>query len=735
MSTKQRSLDFLGWLGTNRSLPERAALFAAAASVGPSFEPGLQPRRTIDQAIATGLISATTLSAVTASQSVIESLGRTVVRRGAEEPSPAAALLFAVATNAAAAAACEGLARALPPHEDERFRRGAIRVVAQRASRAALAGAALSAVIGSLDVLADRSPRLGWVRHVPIALPAGVAASAIEIQRVHRKAEAAGDTTIANVSTRNSSAIAVGVGAGVLGLQAGERLVARAVARGVARVAPRYDVVSNPVGHAISLALLAGGLIAAYEYAVRRVEQGGAAVEPAYESPPQSPFVSGSPSSLVPFDTLSREGRRFTNMVLTREEIAEVMGCPAKLDPIRLFVGLDSAPEVEDRVDLIMDELIRTGAFEREVLVFASPTGSGYINYVFAEALEYLTLGDCAIATMQYSMLPSSMSLTRTGLAIEQNRALMHAITGYLRGMRDKDRPKFVLFGESLGALTMQDIWRHRSVEAIERDFVHSSIYLGTPSATEFAKTWRLDPDRIDPSGSMIEVDSFGEILALDPAERASARHYLISHFDDPIPKFGTNILLRRPWWLGPAEQRPPRTPKSTSWRPGTSFVLTGVDLINAMDVVPGRFGRRGHDYREDIARFVSEAYELPATAEQMLRIERALRARELKWAQDRVVSEQVARAKEALLREMKNWGVSSGAGATPESFISGMLGEVFPAGPPPVKKAPVRKAPVRKAPAKKAPAKKAPAKKAPAKKAPAKKAPAKKAPEQPQGE
>ncbi|CAB4756922.1 unannotated protein [freshwater metagenome] len=94
------------------------------------------------------------------------------------------------------------------------------------------------------------------------------------------------------------------------------------------------------------------------------------------------------------------------------------------------------------------------------------------------------------------------------------------------------------------------------------------------------------------------------------------------------------------------------------------------------------------------------------------------------------MVSEQVARAKEALLREMKNWGVSSGAGATPESFISGMLGEVFPAGPPPVKKAPAKKAP-----AKKAPAKKAPAKKAPAKKAPAKKAPAKKAPEQPQGE
>ena len=720
MSAKQRSLAALGWLGSNRSLPERAALFAAAAAVGPSFEPGLQPRRTIDQAIATGLISATTLSAVTASQSIIESLGRTVARRGDEEPSAAAALIFAVGTNAVAAAGCEAIARSLPPHEDERFRRGAIRVVAQRASRAALAGAALSAVIGSLDVLADHSPRLGWVRRVPIALPAGVAASAIEIQRVHRKAQASGDTTIADVSTRNSSAIAVGVGAGVLGLQAGERLVARAVARGVARVAPRYDVVSNPVGHAISLAILGGGLLAAYEYAVRRVEQGGAAVEPAYESPPQSQFVSGSPGSLIPFETLSREGRRFTNMALTRDEISNVMGTPATCDPIRLFVGLDTTPEVEDRVDLIMDELIRTRAFEREVLVFASPTGSGYINYVFAEALEYMTLGDCAIATMQYSMLPSSMSLTRTGLAIEQNRALMHAITGYLRGMAAQDRPKFVLFGESLGALTMQDIWRHRTVEAMDRDFVHSSIFLGTPSATEFAKAWRLDPGRIDPDGTMLEVDNFGEVVDLDPAQRAAARHYLISHYDDPIPKFGTNILLRRPWWLGPGDERPARVPKSTTWRPGTTFVLTGVDLINAMDVVPGRFGRRGHDYREDIARFVSAAYDLPVTAEQMLRIERALRARELKWAQDRVVSEQVARAKEALLREMKNWGVSSGAGGSADSLLSSLLGEAMPAEPAPVKKAPVKTSPAKKAPAKKAPVKKTAAKKAPAKKKPA---------------
>ena len=498
--------------------------------------------------------------------------------------------------------------------------------------------------------------------------------SAWHIHRTHKRAAEAGDTTIENVSLAKSAGIAVGVGAGVIGLQVGERLIARGVSLAVSRVAPNYDVVANPIGHAVALTMLGGGMYAGYEYAVRRVEQGGAAVEPAYDTAAQSLMVSGGPQSAVPFDTLSREGRRFVNMVLTREEIEDVMGEPAVADPIRVFVGLDSAAEVEDRVDLVMDELVRTGAFDRKVLCFASPTGSGYINYVMTEALEYMTLGDCAIATMQYSMLPSSMSLTRTGLAVEQNRDLMHAITGYLRGMDPDKRPRFVLFGESLGAQTMQDVWRRRTVEAMDRDFVHSSIFLGTPSATEFAKGWRINPDKVDPEGKLLEVDNYGQYTDLPSEQQERVRHVLISHYDDPIPKFGTNILLRRPWWLGPPEQRPPGVPKSSTWRPGVSFVLTGIDLVNAMDVVPGTFGRRGHDYREDIARFVSSAYDLPITAEQLLSIERALRERELEWAQKRVVTEQVARAREALLREFKNWGVSSGSDSQADAVLRQVL-------------------------------------------------------------
>jgi uncharacterized membrane protein len=666
----------LGALGPDRSMTERVALLTAAASVGPSFEPGLQPRRTVDQAIATGVIAASTLSAVTVVQSGIESVARIITGGRTDAASASARLAFTVGSNVLIGAVAEGLSRSLPPREDEPMRRGLLRVAANRTARVAAISAGLSAVIGTNDLAVESKADRRWMTRIPLALPVGTGFSAWYIHRTHKRAAELGDATISNVSLPKAVGIASGVAAGVIGLQAGERAIAYGVSAAVSRVAPNYDVVSNPIGHVVALTLLGGGLYGGYEYAVRRVEQGGAAIEPAYEQATQSPMVSGGPGSAVTFESLSREGRRFVNMVLTRDEISEVMQEPAIADPIRVFVGLDSATEVEDRVDLVMDELVRTGAFDRKVLCFASPTGSGYINYVLAEALEYMTRGDCAIATMQYSMLPSSMSLTRTGLAVEQNRDLMHAVTGYLRGMDPARRPRFVLFGESLGAQTMQDIWRHRTVEAMDRDFVHSSIFLGTPSATEFAKAWRINPSKVDPEGKMVEVDNFGEFAVLPQERKDRVRHVLISHYDDPIPKFGTNILLRRPWWLGPPEERPPGVPRSTHWRPGITFVLTGIDLVNAMDVVPGTFGRRGHDYREDIARFVSAAYDLPVTGVQLLEIERALRERELEWAQKRVVTEQVARAREALLREFKNWGVSTGSDGQADAVLRRVLEE-----------------------------------------------------------
>ena len=91
--------------------------------------------------------------------------------------------------------------------------------------------------------------------------------------------------------------------------------------------------------------------------------------------------------------------------------------------------------------------------------------------------------------------------------------------------------------------------------------------------------------------------------------------------------------------------------PRVTHWHPITTFFLTGIDMVNAMHVVPGSFMARGHDYRADLARMVSVAYGLPVGDAELLRIERALRRREADWAERRIAAEQLQRAKESAKR------------------------------------------------------------------------------------
>ena len=82
---------------------------------------------------------------------------------------------------------------------------------------------------------------------------------------------------------------------------------------------------------------------------------------------------------------------------LSTELIESVMGEPAVAEPIRVFVGLESAPTERERLDLAMQELERTGAFDRDLLMVISPTGTGYVNYVAVEAAEYMTRGDMRV--------------------------------------------------------------------------------------------------------------------------------------------------------------------------------------------------------------------------------------------------------------------------------------------------------------------------------------------------
>ena len=62
-------------------------------------------------------------------------------------------------------------------------------------------------------------------------------------------------------------------------------------------------------------------------------------------------------------------------------------------------------------------------------------------------------------------------------------------------------------------------------------------------------------------------------------------------------------------------------------WRPVTTFFQSLVDMKNAQ--TSGPFGAWQHDYRADLPRFLSEVYGLPASEEQLRRVEQTIEARE----------------------------------------------------------------------------------------------------------
>src|SRR3546814_4021315 len=91
-------------------------------------------------------------------------------------------------------------------------------------------------------------------------------------------------------------------------------------------------------------------------------------------------------------------------------EIERLTGQPAR-EPLRVYVGLNSAPSPQQRADLALRELLRVGAFERANLVIATPTGTGWVDPESQSALEYVLHGDVATVSVQYSYLLSCLAL------------------------------------------------------------------------------------------------------------------------------------------------------------------------------------------------------------------------------------------------------------------------------------------------------------------------------------
>ena len=344
---------------------------------------------------------------------------------------------------------------------------------------------------------------------------------------------------------------------GVSVLAIGERKAAHAVATFVRRNAPGFAGPAEPIGHLATLGPVVGLLWAGLRYVYQRTEHGGSAVEQALQHPTHRPNHQRRPSLHRRLGHLGREGRRFVNMALTAKSITAVTGRAAQT-PVRVFVGLDSAPTVDYRVSKAMDELEQLGAFDRSVLCLARRPAPATSTTSWPRRWSTLTEGDCATVSMQYSLRPSFLSLDRVYLGREQNRALLHAINGRLRAMPAHSRPRFVALGESLGAFTLQDAFLHEGTAGPGacRDPARP-VPSGRRAESEWAQQWRLQPEDNDPEHRVVEVASYEEWLALPEEARKEARYILLSHHDDPITVFGPPLAVQAPTGCPTARAQP----------------------------------------------------------------------------------------------------------------------------------------------------------------------------------
>ena len=627
-------------------------LLASAAAPG-TFASSLAPRSALDQglvtALSTGLHYLLTLGAQDTLQAIAELATGTALTPAEQLARQRTLTLLA---DLAAVPLGYGLQRVLPTRPGEPVVRGLLRQTGWRFAVTGLGGAVLTGVRAGAAGADARLGAGGRIAGFPLALPVGLAlAYLLERRRIRGLGEQDEEIDpVGSASPVRSLGLAAGTTGALVGAAYAEHELATLLGRRLAAVLPGGPLLWRLTGHAACLGALAVVASSVWGRAMRRIEAGTSHESPVFGSGEDVRWagstMSGGEDSLVPWPTLGREGRRHVLAHVHPQPVADrppgvpdlsietVMGEPARATPIQVYVGLDSAPGPRERADLALAELERTGAFDRSVLMLVSPTGTGYVNYVAVAAAEYLTRGDIATVTLQYSKRPSPLSLGMVGGAREQNRLLWLRILDRLRDSNGP-RPRVVLFGESLGAHTSQDVFLHWGTLGLRSLGIDRALWIGTP----YGSGWMhqlSDPARLDVESDLVAVvndfDQFEEVVS----ERGSMpRYVLVSHDNDGVTKFGLDLVATAPAWLGKDRPRvaevdgasPRGIPSGMRWRPITTFFQSLVDMKNAQ--APGPFRAWAHDYRADLPRFVSEVFELPASPEQMASVEAALRRRE----------------------------------------------------------------------------------------------------------
>lgn len=316
---------------------------------------------------------------------------------------------------------------------------------------------------------------------------------------------------------------------------------------------------------------------------------------PAGVAQPTSPYKSGSKDSLIAWQSLGKQGRRFTGSGPTPTQLFDFSG-QQPVEPIRIYAGLDSAGSAKERAQLALQELDRTHAFERPVLVVITPTGTGWVNPQTVDALEYMYNGDTAMVAIQYSYLPSWISfLVDRDNATAAGRELFNQVYDRWSQLPPDHRPKLIAYGLSLGSYGMQAAF---SGEDDLKNRTDGALFVGTPNNTPLWQDLERNRDQGSPawqpqyhSGRTIRFAAQGSDMAQPADPWPYPRVIYLQHASDPTVWWSTDLLLQQPAWLKESPGRD--VTNNMHWFPLSTFLGVTVDQFMGVSVPDDH----GHNY------------------------------------------------------------------------------------------------------------------------------------------
>ena len=320
---------------------------------------------------------------------------------------------------------------------------------------------------------------------------------------------------------------------------------------------------------------------------------------------PQVPERSGSPHSRSSWRAVGGQGRVFLGRGPSRADIEAVTGCSA-MEPIRVYAGMpEEGQSLQNAADLVVEELHRTGAFDRAVILIATSTGSGWVDEWQVQPLEYLTRGNCATASMQYSFVPSSINfLTDLDVSEEAAVILFETIRRAVDEIPEDRRPALFVCGESLGAYASQHVFSG-IVDVLSR--TDGALWVGTPAFTPMHAELTAIRHRGSPEVAPVVANGrhvrfvnvpenlWSDVYGRELGDWNYPRIVYAQHPSDPVVWWNSELVWHKPDWI--SEKVDGDVSPHMQYTRGATYIQVLVD----MPVAGTAPGGHGHTYHEEL--------------------------------------------------------------------------------------------------------------------------------------